>query len=476
MSSGTCSILARAEPNGILNAERRADIRNYNMLTIERVRVSAQVQVVLTEITRAAFSPPTIGCDVGYGVTATNFVDSVLQVPNSHFRGKPMWSRLTDRLTCPICSSDLILSVFGESRIDVAEADRALATVRGIFGAEFNRYIDDGLLLCTNCTTYYPIFHGLPILVRYTTPVHHEFAARFKEQLAPHAGYRFAHVTPVLGEQFVMNSFSTEWLDYDYDGVIWDLSYEDHQRRLLSELGPKALAAGRHGTFLEIGCGIGLSTYFASKNMECDAIGLDLSLAVLGATKHFRDNPFLHFLQASAFSIPLKKGVADVIYSHGVLHHTYSTEAAVKSVAPHCRDNGWMYVWLYGPGSKGGSIARRAAFHLEENARPFIAQNLTSPLSRVWLAALSIAYLAVNRFHRLKDPTVEKYNHGKALHAARDRFTPLYAHRHDYREVSRWFRTLGFEDIVEVDWRTMPTANQDNYRRNTGVRGRKRHA
>lgn len=385
-----------------------------------------------------------------------------------------MYSRIIDRLSCPICSSDLALSAFAESRIPLSEEYLTLATARGILNADFDRYIDDGLLLCSKCKVYFPIMHGLPVLVPYTTPIHREFALKFKTEIAEYDEYQFAHSEPVSGEQFVMDSFSTEWLAYDYDGVIWDLSYEDHEKRFLSELGPEAIATGRRGTLLEIGCGIGLSTYFAFRNLECDGIGVDLSLAVLVATKHFRDNPFLHFVQASAFSLPLKAGIADVIYTHGVLHHTYSTETAVKAVGPHCRDNGWMYVWLYGSGSKGGSVARAVAFHLEATARPFIARNLKSPVSRAALGVLAYMYLLVNSLHRAKDTTVEKYDYGKALHAARDRFTPLYAHRHDFPEISRWFRDMGFNDIAQVDWRTMPTANQDNYRRNTGVRGRKR--
>lgn len=385
-----------------------------------------------------------------------------------------MWSRIVNRLSCPTCEGELGLQEFRECRSFISDDHRALARSRGILDADFDRYIDAGLLLCARCKTYFPILHGLPILVPYKTPIHHEFAREFEKRLEPYPDYQFANCAPVSGEQFVMNSFSTEWLAYDYDGVIWDLSYEDHEKRFLGEIGSEALEAGKHGTFLEIGCGIGLSTYFASKNLECDAIGVDLSLAVLVATKHFRENPFLHFIQASAFNLPLKKEIADVIYTHGVLHHTYSTEKAVKSVGPHARENGWMYVWLYGSGSKGGSVARRVAFHLEEATRPLIARNLASPISRASLATLSVAYLLVNKLHRVKDPSVEKYDYGKALHAARDRFTPLYAHRHDYPEVSGWFHDMGFDDVVQVDWRTMPTANQDNYRRNTGVRGRKR--
>jgi len=377
-------------------------------------------------------------------------------------------------LSCPICAGDLSLSAFEERRIDLPLAHRTLAQNRGITDPDFDLYIDAGLLLCAACQTCFPITHGLPVLVPYETPIHREFASAFKDRLAAYGEYRFPHATPVSGEQFVMNSFSSEWLDYDYDGVIWDLNYEDHEKRLLSELGPEAIEAGKRGTFLEVGCGIGLSTFFASKNLESDAIGVDLSLAVLVATKHFRDNPFLHFIQASAFSLPLKRGVADVVYTHGVLHHTYSTETAVKAVGPCCRNNGWMYVWLYGSGSQGGSVARRVAFHLEAALRPFIARNLTSPVSRAILGSLAYAYLLVNRLHRSKDPTVARYDYQKALHAARDRFTPLYAHRQDYPEVAGWFRDMGFDDIIPVDWRTMPTSNQDNYRRNTGVRGRKR--
>jgi SAM-dependent methyltransferase len=387
-----------------------------------------------------------------------------------------MWSRLTDRLSCPVCYSQLRVDIFAQEFVSLSDDDWALASMCGMRAADFNCYIESGLLVCSNCKIYFPITHGLPIMVPYTTPIHHEFSTEFNDRLTKYVDYRFADSIPVSGEEFVMDSFSAEWLAYEYDGIIWDLSYEDHEKRLLSEIGPEALGTGRNGTFLEVGCGIGLSTFFAAKNMECDAIGIDLSLAVLVATKYFRNNPFLHFIQASAFSIPLRKNIADVIYTHGVLHHTYSTELAVKAVGPHCREDGWMYVWLYGSGSKGGSMARRIAFHLEEAMRPRIARNLASRASRAALGILACAYLLVNKFHRMNDPTVEKYDYGKALHAARDRFTPLYAHRQDYAEVAAWFADLGFEDIVEVDWRTMPTANQDNYRRNTGVRGRRQRS
>lgn len=383
-----------------------------------------------------------------------------------------MWKRATGWMRCPLCGGALDLHAWREERAVLAPEYLATADERGIPRDELDRYVDAGLLACGGCSTYFPVTHGLPVLLPYTTPIHEEFASEFRSQLDGVPG-SFPKLDPVPGEQFVMQSFSREWLDYSYDGVIWDLSYEDHERRFLAEIGPEALRTGTGGVFLEIGCGIGLTTHFASKNLRCDAIGVDLSLAVLPATRHFRSNPFLHFMEASAFRLPLRRDLADVMYSHGVLHHTYSTRDAVRAVAPHCRPGGWLYLWLYGTESQRGSPLRRLAFRMESSLRPRIARNLASRWSRGALATFAAGYLLVNRYHRFRDASVAKYDFGQALHAARDRFTPLFAHRQDYAEVADWLSELGFEKIQQVDWRVMPSANQDNYRRNTGVRGRR---
>lgn len=384
-----------------------------------------------------------------------------------------MWSRMLDWLACPVCHNSLRLESFEDEHVELSREHIALAKQRGIFNDAFNRSILSGALLCENCLGLFPVLHGVPVLVPYVTPIHAEFTSTFGDRLRELTRYSSPRLAPVPGEQFVMSSFSKEWIDYDYDGVIWDLSYEDHEKRFLAELGPVAVAHGHHGLFVEIGCGIGLTTFYAAKNMQCDAVGADLSLAVLQASQHFKSNPFLHFLQGSAFYLPLARSLAHVMYSHGVLHHTYSPAKAVASVAQHCREGGWLYLWLYGSGSKKGSPARRVAYLLEEVLRPLIARNLSSPPSRAALASMAFGYRLVNAFHRFRDSSVEAYDYDKALHAARDRFTPLFAHRQDFAEVAGWLAASGFREIEQVDWRTMPTANQDNYRRNTGVRGKR---
>jgi SAM-dependent methyltransferase/uncharacterized protein YbaR (Trm112 family) len=383
---------------------------------------------------------------------------------------------MLDWLACPVCHSLLRLESFEESHVELAPEHISLAKQRNLFDGEFNRQITSGALLCDACRGLYPVVYGLPVLVPYATPIYTEFASAFADRLSEFAPYRPPVLEPVPGEQFLMDSFSREWIGYNYDGVIWDLSYEDHEKRFLAELGPVVTAHGHGGLFVEIGCGIGLTSFFASTNMQCDALGVDLSLAVLQASQHFKADPFLHFVQGSAFYLPIRRSLASVMYSHGVLHHTYSTAKALASVSQHCREGGWLCLWVYGSGSKSGSLGRRIAYIVEQAVRPWIARNLASRPSRAALAGMAYGYRIVNALHRLRDTTVEKYDYDKALHAARDRFTPLYAHRQDFAEVATWLAALGFEDIEEVDWRTMPTANQDNYRRNTGVRARRSRA
>ena len=92
----------------------------------------------------------------------------------------------------------------------------------------------------------------------------------FADRLRELVDYRPPALEPVPGERFVMDSFSSEWIGYNYDGVIWDLSYEDHEKRFLAEIGPAATTDGHGGLFVEIGCGIGVTT--SSPRRTCSAM------------------------------------------------------------------------------------------------------------------------------------------------------------------------------------------------------------
>jgi ubiquinone/menaquinone biosynthesis C-methylase UbiE len=210
----------------------------------------------------------------------------------------------------------------------------------------------------------------------------------------------------------------------------------------------------------------------AQENFGGEAIGVDLSEAAWRATAANRDNRSVHFVQASVFALPFAPQSFDAIYTRGVLHHTYSTREAFRAVAPMSRPGGALYVWVYGPKSINDNLFRRAAYGTEVVLR-FVLNRSPEWLRSAILAPLAMGYVAFNRVRHWVNRTIQPYNFTRALHAARDRYTPEFAHRHSAQDVCSWFREAGFSDLQVVDWRTMPSADHDDYRRNTGVRGRR---
>ncbi len=381
-----------------------------------------------------------------------------------------MWKRFTKTLRCPACRNSLHQSCFSEATATVSEERTTLAGDIGVLDDEFSRFVESGLLLCNKCRACFPIMHGLPVMLLYTTPLRERFTAQFEEELSRFTqDYHFPNLQSPRGEKFAMTSFSQEWQQYHYDGVLWNNTYDDLEATFLAEIGINR----KSSSFLEIGCGLGVATSLAHKHLRSDAVGVDVSLACMRAAQHFRTNPFLHFVQASAFNLPFEKNSFDVVYSRGVLHHTYSTHEAFKAMASCCKIGGRQYLWVYGPGSNNETLFRRVAYMVEMIIRPILRRRPTSRVTTAVLSCLTLPYVIVNWFHRLTNPTIQKYNFERALHAARDRFTPLYAHRHHADEVMNWFTEAGFHEVELVDWREVPPAQQDTYRRNVGVRGRR---
>jgi SAM-dependent methyltransferase/uncharacterized protein YbaR (Trm112 family) len=384
-----------------------------------------------------------------------------------------MWKRFVQQLRCPVSGEALTLVPFEETDVQLTDQMQAACQQAGYssLDCEFRRRVDTGVLLAPSAGLLYPIARGVPMMLPYETGLHAHFARQWSSRLAALGPrYRFPSCCPRKGESAVMRSFSREWAGYRYDGVIWDVSYEDNERRLLTELGLQHRAPNGPQSLLEVGCGIGLTTDQARRHLKGDAVGVDLSLAVVGAAEHFQNHPLLHFVQASAFYLPFEGETFDVLYSRGVLHHTYSTREALLAVAKYCRPGGCFYLWVYGPGSTNDTAFRRVAYAAEAALRPILSR-APGRLSTAMLAPIALGYVGYNRLRQRWDGTVQTFTFERALHSARDRFTPRYAHRQDASQVAAWFREAGFESIEVIDWKDIPTADQDDYRRNTGVRG-----
>ena len=381
-----------------------------------------------------------------------------------------MWARLVEHLVSHRSAEPFELVPIEEREVDLDPGWRQKLEALGIDPHRANRWIETGLLCDRKARLWFPISHGLPVLLPYRTAAH-------DAMLRDHRGvirrlgddFRAAADDPAPGEQFVLESFSTEWRDYDDSEVLWTWSIEERRAYFLEEIGAAELT-GAERTFVEIGCGLGLVTSIAATELSLDAIGVDLSAAAMRATQRYRTNPLTHFIQASLWALPFRRSSFDVVYSHGVLHHAHDPETAFGAVAALAKPGGRTYVWLYGAGRARGSLLRRVVFPVEQVVRPVLAR-LPAALANMLLYPMALGYWALNWWHRARGGPRQRYDLERALHAARDRFTPAFAHIHETDEVRRWFESAGFERIHALAPEEVDPASRESVALNVAVRG-----
>ncbi|MGH6896114.1 MAG: class I SAM-dependent methyltransferase [Geminicoccaceae bacterium] len=381
-----------------------------------------------------------------------------------------MWARLIDHLVCHKSAEPFELVPLEERAIDLDPVWRRKLEALGIDPQGADRWIETGLLCDRKARLWFPISHGLPVLLPYQTDAHSEMLRNYGDVIRKLGeDFRAAADDPAPGERFVLESFSTEWRDYDDSEVLWTWSIEERRAFFLEEIGAAELT-GAERSFVEIGCGLGLVTSLAATELGLDAIGVDLSLAAMRAAQRCRTNPLTHFIQASIWALPFRRSSFDIVYSHGVLHHTHDTERAFSGVAALASPGGRTYVWVYGPGRARGSPLRRAVFPIEQVVRPLLAR-LPAALANIVLYPIALGYWALNRWHRARGGLRQRYDLRRALHAARDRFTPAFAHIHETDEVRGWFERAGFSGLHVLSQEEVAPASRESVAQSVAIRG-----
>ena len=120
---------------------------------------------------------------------------------------------------------------------------------------------------------------------------------------------------------------------------------------------------------LEIGCGLGTDgAQFAKAGAHYTGIDLTEAAVALARRRFEIFNLPGNFRVADAEQLDFPDNSFDVVYSHGVLHHTPDTAAAVREVHRVLRPGGRALIMLYHRNSYNYrvniSVLRRAGIHL----------------------------------------------------------------------------------------------------------------
>lgn len=382
--------------------------------------------------------------------------------------------RLADLLTCPIDGGPLDLIEWDSTPSPLSGTEMARVYRMALQGERFSRDIHTGLLLNRRRQLYYPIVDGVPRMLVFPTAVVGQFANRNSTRIARDApGFSPPAERGTPGEEAVLRSFSSEWLHYEWDErAYWGQSAEDLFRSMDFALDVQHKEL-RDKLVLEVGIGIGGIADHVVRTQKCELVGLDLSHAVDAAYKHFQENPFLHVVQASAFAPPFKEGQFDFVFSQGVLHHTYSTRAAFTSISRLPKPGGHLYVWVYSRYDEQRTRLRKVLYAMESTLRP-VYSRMPEKLQTAALAPWAPLYILHQRREARNNPHATTYSWREAMHAARDRWTPRYVHRHTNAQVLRWFTAAGYDELSVLSERIAPVYVPEALVAAVGVEGVRR--
>jgi SAM-dependent methyltransferase len=190
---------------------------------------------------------------------------------------------------CPACCGDLTL-----------ESDQS--------GPE----IKTGSLDCSACQQKYPVVRGVPRFVR---------------------GEDYADT---FGRQW------QRWSETQHDSLNGTSIFRD---RLTSYSG-WTMESLKGNVVVDAGCGPG-GFIDVVRPYAATVVGFDLSAAIDSAYRNHGQWPNVYLAQGDIFNPPLRRQVADRLFSFGVVQHTPDPEAAFRSLVRLVKPGGQIAAWVY---------------------------------------------------------------------------------------------------------------------------------
>jgi len=317
---------------------------------------------------------------------------------NGYEESRTMKPDATRYFVCPHCHGDLTLQT--EDRGEVM----------------------DGRLDC-GCGRSYPVVRGVP---------------RFVEGEA---------YPDTFGRQW------TRWARTQHDSLnglgIFQRRFESYTGRPVEALAGKVV--------VDAGCGPGGFIDVIERQARV-VIGFDLSVAIDACYDLHGHVPSVYLAQADIFRPPVRPGVADLLYTFGVVQHTPEPERAFRALVPLVKAGGEIALWVYRRHFFQPVLwlRRFTAGMPEPRASRFIewyvprACAVSGAVGRVPVVGHYLRRIVpVADYRSLYQMTEEQYREW-ALMDTHDGLITRYTYPQRWRDIQRW--TAGLEGLQ----RTLP--------------------
>jgi len=269
-------------------------------------------------------------------------------------------------------------------------------------------------------------------------------------------------------------TFAFKWSKrdtYESDAVCAASKQWLNERYGLPDIPFSKLLEGK--TVLDAGCGAGFSALllFGELLNTCRYIGADISEAVdVAAVRFAEKNIRGDFIQVDLLDLPEELGTFDIIFSEGVLHHTDSTEKAIRYLATKLNPGGHFMFYVY---NKKGPIREftddfirsRIAAMTDDEAwealRPLtklgkllgdlnLEIDIEEPIHVLDIPAGKIDLQRFFYWHLLKAYYRSDWHPDEMNHVNFDWYRPQNCHRQTPDEVRTWVESSHL-DILKMD-------------------------
>jgi len=257
----------------------------------------------------------------------------------------------------------------------------------------------------------------------------------------------FSGIEAAQGAQLrTKESFGVEWSEYYPRLGFSDKEFEKEKNQFIT------YTRGMPNFFndkivLDAGCGNGRYSYLLNHiSQPRMVIACDISNAVYVARKNLADLKNMVFVKCDLRRLKdVLKLKIDYIMSIGVLHHTPNARESFLALSDLVADGGFFSCFLYG---KGNPVLNSVNLYLRNN----FLQRFSRKNIMIFCRVLSIPYYILRSIKVLGPWIMDlmlRFVFIGNVHNMYDAYTAGYTSFHTRDEVEEWYRTAGFEAVIE---------------------------